>query len=136
VIVNSQPIPADRRLKLRFPLKLSVRFRLLSGSLFSGAGQAVNISRGGVLVVSEHHLSPHDICVGSGVEMTFEWPALLDGKIPLQLFAVGRVVRRGTFEFAATIEHYQFRTMRSSTPAAYSLEERRRLVAGLSDIAE
>jgi len=76
------------------------------------------VSSGGVLVVTDHLLSQHDIRVGSAVGMTLEWPVLLEGKIPLQLFAVGRVVRRGTFEFAATFERYQFRTMRISTPAA------------------
>jgi hypothetical protein len=49
------------------------------------------------------------------VEMSFEWPALLDGRIPLQLFAVGLVVRRRTSDFAATFERYQFRTLRNST---------------------
>jgi hypothetical protein len=115
VIVDSQSIPAERRLKFRYALKLSVLFRSLSRSPFSAAGLAVNVSSSGALVVSEHLLSQHDIRVGSAVEMTFEWPALLDGKIPLQLFAAGQVVRRGTFEFAATFERYQFRTVRTST---------------------
>jgi hypothetical protein len=96
VIVVSQPIRAERRLKFRYPLGLSVRFRPLSGSLFSGAGRAVNTSTSGVLVVSEQLVSQHDIRLDSKIEMNFEWPALLDGRIPLQLFAVGRVARRGT----------------------------------------
>ena len=54
-IVSNRPIPADRRLKVRYPLDLGVRFRSLSGrSRFSGAGRTVNMSSGGVLVVSEH----------------------------------------------------------------------------------
>jgi hypothetical protein len=39
---------------------------------------------------------------------------LLDGRIPLQLFAVGVVLRRGASDFAATFQRYQFRTMRRS----------------------
>ena len=115
VIVDSQPSQAERRVKFRYPLDLSVRFRFLSGSAFSAAGHVVNVSSGGVLVVSERPVPQHDICVGSEVEMSFAWPARLDGKIPLQLCAVGRVVRSGTFEFAAVFERYQFRTMRNST---------------------
>jgi hypothetical protein len=102
-------------LKFRFPLDLMVRFRPLSGSLFSGAGRAANMSSGGVLVVSQHAVSEHEIKVGARVELSIEWPSLLDGKIPLQLFAVGRVVRHQAFDFAAAFEGYQFRTMRSTS---------------------
>jgi hypothetical protein len=115
VIVGSQPSQAERRLKFRYPLDLSVRFRFFPISPFSAGGRAVNVSSGGVLVVSEHLVPQPDIRVGSEVEMNFEWPALLDARIPLQLFAVGRIVRCGTFEFAAVFERYQFRTMRNST---------------------
>jgi hypothetical protein len=116
-IAANWPIRAERRLKSRYPLDLSVRFRLLSGSsLYSGAGRAINLSSGGVLVVTDH-VSQHDFRSGAKVEMSFEWPALLDGRIPLQLFAVGLVVRRRTSHFAATFERYQFRTLRNSTPA-------------------
>ena len=115
VIVANQPIPAERRLKFRFPLDLSVRFRPLSGSLFSGAGRAVNVSSGGVLVVSQHVVSQHEISVGARLELSIEWPSLLDGRIPLQLFAVGRIVRHRASGFAAAFERYQFRTVRSSS---------------------
>jgi hypothetical protein len=111
----NQPIRAERRSKLRYPLDLSVRFRPLSGKFpFSGAGRAVNVSSGGVLVVSPHVASQRVINVGEQVEMSIEWPSLLDGKIPLQLFAVGRVVRSRASVFAAVFERYQFRTVRSS----------------------
>ena len=73
------------------------------------------MSSGGVLVVTEHVVSQRDIRAGAKVEMSFEWPALLDGRIPLQLFAVGLVVRRRTSDFAAAFERYQFRTVRNST---------------------
>jgi len=115
-IAANRTIRAERRLKSRYPLDLSVRFRLLSGSsLYSGAGRTVNVSSGGVLVVTEHVVSQRDIRAGAKVEMSFEWPALLDGRIPLQLFAVGLVVRRRTSDFAAAFERYQFRTVRNST---------------------
>ena len=114
-IVSNQPIPAERRLRFRYPLNLSVRFRFLSGpSKLSGAGRTVNVSSRGVLVVSEQLISQPKIDVRARVEMSIEWPSLLDGRIPLQLFAVGLVLRRGASDFAATFERYQFRTMRSS----------------------
>jgi len=114
-IVASRPIRAERRSKLRYPLDLSVRFRPISGKFpFSGAGRAVNVSSGGLLVVSQHIVSQRVINVGEHVELSIEWPSLLDGKIPLQLFAVGRVVRSRASVFAAAFERYQFRTVRSS----------------------
>jgi hypothetical protein len=114
-MAGNQPLRAERRSKLRYPLDLSVRFRPLSGkSPFSGSGRAVNVSSGGLLVVSQHVASQRVIGVGEQVEMSIEWPSLLDGKIPLQLFAVGQVVRSRESIFAATFEGYQFRTVRSS----------------------
>ena len=113
-IAAGQPVLGERRSKLRYPLNLSVRFRPLAGPLFCGAGLAVNVSSGGVLVVSQDAVSPHKISVGARVESSIEWPTLLDGRVPLQLFAVGRVVRHRASDFAATFERYQFRTLRSS----------------------
>jgi len=102
--------PDERRIKFRYPLDLSVRYRCPSaGSVVSGAGLAVNLSSGGVLVASQHQMS-----VGTLVEMSFEWPLLLHGTTPLQLMAVGRVLRCGACHFAASFERYEFRTMKSS----------------------
>jgi hypothetical protein len=114
-MVAPWPIQAERRSKLRYPLDLSVRFRPLSGSLFSGVGRAVNVSSSGILVVSRHIVSRHEIGVGAKLEMSLDWPFLLDGRIPLQFFAVGQVIRRNATEFAATFERYQFRTMKNSS---------------------
>jgi hypothetical protein len=66
------------------------------------------------LVVSQQVVPQADIDVNARLEMNIEWPSLLEGRIPLQLFAIGIVVRRGASDFAATFERYQFRTMRIS----------------------
>jgi PilZ domain len=103
----------ERRLKSRYALDLTVRFRASApGSSVSGEGLAVNLSSGGVLVASRNQ-----IAVGSLVEMSIAWPLLLDGRTPLQLIAVGRVLRRGARHFAATFERHEFRTMKSPTQA-------------------
>jgi hypothetical protein len=87
---------------------MSVRFRSLSASLpFSGVGLSVDLGSGGVLVATTH-----PIMAGALVEMSFEWPWLLDGKVPLQMIAAGRVLRRATAHFAATFERYEFHTMK------------------------
>jgi hypothetical protein len=102
--------PAERRVKFRYPLQLSVRFRYIAeGTRFFGQGLAINVSSGGVLVASEHQ-----VVDGAPVKMSIEWPSLLDGRVPLQLIAIGWVLRRGASHFAATFERYEFRTMRIS----------------------
>jgi hypothetical protein len=103
-----QLIETERRSKMRYPLVLKVRFRILRPKLHLGVGQAVNLSSGGVLVVSRDELN-----VGEELEVRIEWPSLLDGLIPLQLVAVGSVVRCETSSFAVRFRRYQFRTVRS-----------------------
>jgi hypothetical protein len=106
-----QPSPVERRSKIRYPLDLSIRFRVLSGrSGFSATGRTINLSSGGILVFSEH-VALHEIGARANLEMSIEWPSLLDARIPLQLFAMGRIVRRGPSTFAATFDRHQFRTM-------------------------
>jgi hypothetical protein len=113
-LVPDVPVPEERRLKFRYPLGLTVRFRSSSPVSFAGEGIAVNLCSGGVLVASEQ-----EITVGALVEMSIEWPSMIDGRIPLQLIAFGRILRReayfGTSRFAATFERHEFRT-RSANP--------------------
>lgn len=112
-IISSLPVAVERRLAVRYPVELSVHFRSVSQtSPFSGVGRVVNASSGGVLVISQDKIR-----LGAQVEMLLDWPFRLDGRVPLQLFAVGRVLRRGTSDFVATIDRYEFRTMRSSSLA-------------------
>jgi hypothetical protein len=115
--ISHQAFPAERRLKSRYPLDLGVRFRSLSEeSPFSGTGRTISLSSGGVsMVISQHSVSHHQLMLDAQVEMSIEWPTLLDGRIPLQLFAVGHVVRHRASIFSATFERYEFRTMRSSS---------------------
>lgn len=112
----------ERRSKTRYPLSLKVRYRTRGQSLPFREGRVVNISSGGILVISQHELS-----VGAELEMRVEWPSLLDGLIPLQLVALGKVMRCGVSSFAVLFSMYQYRTMRSkvqsiAAPAADTLE--------------
>jgi hypothetical protein len=103
-----QPIEMERRSKERYALVLNVRYRALGPKLQSGDGQVVNLSSSGALVVSQHEFG-----VGEKLEVSIEWPSLLNGGIPLQLVAVGSVVRCGRSSFAVSFHRYQFRTLRS-----------------------
>ena len=96
----------ERRSKVRFPLELRVRYRSLTRRFPAvGTGMVRNISRNGVLVSSEHEISE-----GMRVELNIEWPSLLDGRVPLQVVTVGRVVRCEASSFAVVLAQYQFRT--------------------------
>ena len=112
-IISHWPIQAERRVKLRYPIELRVVFRYSSqGTRLYGAGRAVNIGSGGILVDSKHEIMEE----GALVEMSIEWPCVLDGRIPLQLFAVGTVVRCGASQFALSFERHEFRTLKISSP--------------------
>jgi hypothetical protein len=109
------PAPAERRAKFRYPLQgLDVRFSSCGAPFgFSGTGRVLNMSSSGILVASQQQVSE-----GALVELRIEWPLLLDGKVPLQFHAFGRVLRRGRTQFAASFERYEFRTMKSFQPTA------------------
>jgi PilZ domain len=97
----------ERRTKARYPVKLTVRYRTIGRSnSLNGVGQTLNMSSGGLLVSAEHELP-----AGLRLEVNVEWPLLLNGTVPLQLVAHGKVVRGGGAEFAVSFAQYQFRTM-------------------------
>lgn len=100
----------ERRSKVRFPLELGVRYRSLARRCpGAGTGRVMNISRSGVLVSAEHEMSE-----GVRIELNIEWPSLLDGRVPLQVVTVGRVVRCEPSSFAVVLAQYQFRTTKKT----------------------
>ncbi len=102
---SDQPDLVERRTRLRFPFALRVRFRS-PGRVYpiAGVGWIRNISSGGALVTYEHEIS-----AGTRLELNIDWPMRLDGRIPLQLVAVGTVLRCELFSFAVGLERYHFR---------------------------
>ena len=97
----------ERRSKARYPVKLTVRYRTMGRRQHvNGIGHTLNMSSGGLLVSAQHEVS-----AGLRLEVNVEWPLLLDGSVPLQLVAHGKVVRCGGSMFAIAFAQYQFRTM-------------------------
>ena len=97
----------ERRSKARYPVKLTVRYRTIGRShAVNGVGQTLNMSSGGLLLHAEHEMP-----AGLRLELNVEWPLLLNGTVPLQLVAHGKVVRGRGSEFAVSFVQYQFRTM-------------------------
>jgi len=97
----------DRRGTNRFPVREDVRYRVIQArnAKISGCGATLNIGSGGILFTTEERLP-----VGRTVELNINWPARLDGVCPLQLVAIGRVVRSEAERAAVRIERYEFKT--------------------------
>src|SRR5271163_3129029 len=107
VETKNRTTPLERRVKIRYPVSLNVKYRTVGRSnRISGLGRTVNMSSGGLLIAADQHTQ-----LGARVELNIEWPSMLDGLIPLQLVAVGKVVRCLESGFALSFTQYQFRTM-------------------------
>ena len=101
----------DRRAKVRYPVELRVHYHTLSKKHpFAGDGLTGNMSTGGLLIVAHQELA-----LGAMVEVSMEWPYLLDGDVPLQLVMIGRVVRCEESSFAISLQRHEFRTMKRRT---------------------
>jgi hypothetical protein len=98
---------AERRGNSRFPLQEEVKYRVLQSrnKPVAGAGKTLNIGSHGILFTTENQLP-----IGHVVELSVDWPAMLDGTCALKFVAVGRVVRSDPHRAAVRIDRYQFKT--------------------------
>jgi hypothetical protein len=107
----------DRRGTSRFPVREDLRYRVVQSrtAKVSGVGSTLNMGSGGILFTTEDKLP-----LGLMVELSVNWPAMLDGICPLQFVATGRVVRSEAQRAAVRIENYEFksRTMNRVAMAA------------------
>lgn len=103
----------ERRSKERFPLRLGVRYRTLSGGpALLGTGRTLNVSSCGLLIAPEAPDTqvPGAVLKGSRLQLTVDWPFLLHGDVPLQLICSCKVTRADGDEFAVKVDQYQFKT--------------------------
>jgi hypothetical protein len=100
----------ERRAKKRFPIERPVRYRFLYGASLGqvASGVAVDASSNGIWIETEQSLR-----VGDPLELLIDWPAQLDGLVPLQLVTAGCVVRVSGNRAAVSVERYEFRTKKS-----------------------
>jgi len=127
-VKNSQPnafsgtLTLERRSKYRFPLELRVSYRTLEQEApCIGEGWVLNMSRGGILVFSQHETE-----VGARMELSIEWPSLLYGRIPLRFVTEGTVVRCDPSSFAMVMARYEFRTTKKKVTSIEALGSERR----------
>jgi len=104
---NNNSRAADRRLKRRFRIEQDVRYKMLYGQRVAetGLGKTTDISSGGVSFTTDNMLS-----IGIPVELSMNWPVLLNQNCALKLMIYGCVVRSNGQGSAMVIERYEFRT--------------------------
>jgi c-di-GMP-binding flagellar brake protein YcgR len=100
----------ERRSKRRFTIDQEVKYKMLYGQRIAetGAGRTMNISSGGVWFTTENMLTS-----GMPVELSMNWPVLLNDSCPMKLMIYGCVVRSNEKGAAVAIERYEFRTQGS-----------------------
>jgi c-di-GMP-binding flagellar brake protein YcgR len=100
----------DRRTKRRFTIDQEVKYKMLYGQRIAetGVGRTMNISSGGVWFSTENMLTS-----GMPVELSMNWPVLLNDSCPMKLMIYGCVVRSNEKGAAVAIERYEFRTQGS-----------------------
>jgi hypothetical protein len=100
----------ERRTKRRFLIDQEVKYKMLYGQRIAetGVGRTMNISSGGVWFTTENMLTS-----GMPVELSMNWPVLLNDSCPMKLMIYGCVVRSNEKGAAVAIERYEFRTQGS-----------------------
>jgi hypothetical protein len=120
----------ERRASKRFPIEQEVSYRVLDHKAIvpeSGVGRTFDISSGGILFATEQRLRS-----GKRIELSVNWPAVLDGGCLLKVVAVGRIVRVEDARASIIIEQYEFRTRRSKDAAAVTCDKTSRSVVQYS----
>jgi hypothetical protein len=100
-------IREDRREDRRYPIELELRYKVMARSRdpLQGQGRTLNMSSGGILFGGDQSLP-----TGAFIEVSINWPVLLQGSCPLSLLVVGRVVRSENNRVAVRMKRYEFMT--------------------------
>jgi len=117
----------ERRNKRRFQIEQDVRYKMLYGQRIAetGSGKTRNISSGGVWFSTESMLT-----TGMPVELSMNWPVLLNDSCPMKLMIYGCVIRSNDKGAAVAIERYEFRTQgtRQFQPVVQPVNELRTML--------
>ncbi len=97
----------EQRRKRRFRIEQEVHYRVLYGHRMAetGTGRTLNMSSSGIWLTTETILP-----AGVPIELSINWPALLNQICPMKLMVFGCVVRSDERGAAISVERYEFRT--------------------------
>jgi hypothetical protein len=103
-------LSSDSRSSVRVPMDLEVRYSVVRRrrSVENGSGRTIDISNSGLSFTADTPLS-----IGQTLDVSINWPVLLDGGVQLQIVASGVVVRTTGAVTAIRIERHEFRTRRA-----------------------
>jgi hypothetical protein len=101
------PQVQEQRLSRRYPIRLALRYQLISGDdvVQPGVGHSINMSSTGILIEVADRVPP-----GIEIKLIIEWPARIDNKVWLTFQAQGRIVRVSGGHAAVAILKHEFRT--------------------------
>ena len=104
----------ERRSKRRYNLSCQIRYRRLYGDRLgqTGTGRTIEGSSESIRVETDQPL-----VMGEPVEILIDWPAMLNGSVPMLLAIGGCVMRVDGPVAAVSVERFEFRTRALRTPA-------------------
>jgi hypothetical protein len=99
----------ERRASVRFPLDLGLRYSIAcrASPVENGTGRTIDLSSSGLAFTADK-----PIPVGAKVDVSIDWPAMLDGGVQLQLTMAGLVVRTSGNVTALQVLRHEFKTRR------------------------
>jgi len=105
----------ERRASTRFPLTLEVRYAVSGrrAPVETGSGRTIDLSSSGLRFTADSLL-----LTGQTLDVSIDWPVLLNGGVHLQLAMSGVVVRTSETAIALQIQRYEFKTRRVVVKAA------------------
>ena len=99
--------PCERRKCRRYPVKLSIRYRLSQDPAFGeeGLGATRDLSADGLSFRADR-----DLPVGAEVELRIDWPVQMNRAVSLCAVISGRIIRCNGNEIAVAISQSEFQT--------------------------
>lgn len=103
---SERPALPDRRAARRFPIVVPVEYKAFRGRVLvrEGVGRTINIGSRGILFHADAPLES-DL----QLELCLDWPVLQEKRAPLQLHALGQIVRHGEGQAAVRLFRSEFR---------------------------
>ena len=108
----------DRLGNVRYPIRLKLTFTAVTPPICSGDGETLHVSSKELLFTANESLA-----VGQLLQVSLDWPARLENKIPLRLVISGQILRSDDGQVAMTIDKYEFRIRRIEPSPATASED-------------
>jgi hypothetical protein len=104
----------ERRASTRFSLNLELRYTVSyrCTPVETGTGRTIDLSSSGLAFTADTPLP-----MGVRIDVSIDWPVLLDGGVKMQLKMSGLVVRTNGTETALQIHRHEFKTRRAGPSA-------------------